>query len=83
MSKLLGGHQKRVRDWRVLVAKYLPKAFAKTHTPYHPRPMDVKAEFSAGFIPGGPRFWAFKTIEHRDKFVKYVHGAETCEDPHP
>lgn len=81
--KVVGGHQARVQQWRTAVTNYLPKAFARTHFPHHPRPMDVKHLFSAGFIKGGPRFWAFDSVELRDRFVKYIHSAEACEDPHP
>lgn len=82
MKYATGSYQVRVKWWKVKRAKYLPQAFAKSHSP-HPRPMDVIHNFSCGFGKGSPRYWAFATVEQRDRFVQYYVGTEKCEDPYP
>lgn len=66
--------------WRRCLSKYQPAAYAKSVAP-HPRPPLVEHLFSGALDHGGPRYWAFKTVEQRDAFVELYRTAEACEAP--
>lgn len=70
----------RRQYWRKTVEKYRAEFFAKTERP-HPSPPNVVHLFSSPLVAGGTRYWAFRTAEQRDKFVKLYSNAEVCENP--
>lgn len=68
--------------WRRKRDKYSASFFAVT-TPKHPSPRSVVHLFSTGLDAGGPRYWAFRTKDQRDDFVRLYINAKACSDPCP